>query len=97
MRYWREVIVAMLLTATLPFFRRHVRRLRARVIAFFTVRKRLETALLDAEKWRKKSDEAEQKYLAEAEEKRKAVEEAERLRKELEEKRAALAEARTQS
>ncbi|MBQ7215834.1 MAG: hypothetical protein IJS39_07595 [Synergistaceae bacterium] len=88
-RYWREVIVAMLLTATLPFFRRHVRRLRARVIAFFTVRKRLESVLLEAEKWRKKSEEAEQKYLAEAEEKRKAVEEAERLRKELEEKRKA--------
>ena len=92
-RYWREVVVAMLLTATLPFFRRHVRRLRARVIAFFTVRKRLETALLEAEKWRKKSEEAEQKYLAEVEDRRKAVEEAERLRKELEEKRAALAEA----
>ena len=92
-KYWKEVIVAMLLTATLPFFRRYVRRLRARVIAFFTVRKRLETALLEAEKWRKKSEEAEQKYLAEAEEKRKAVEEAERLRKELEEKRAALDEA----
>ena len=92
-RYWREVIVAMLLTATLPFFRRHVRRLRARVIAFFTVRKRLEAALLEVEKLRKKSEEAEQKYLAESEEKRKAVDEAERLRKELEEKRTALAEA----
>ena len=92
-RYWREVVVAMLLTATLPFFRRHVRRLRARVIAFFTVRKWLEAALLEVEKLRKKSVEAEQKYLAESEEKRKAVEEAERLRKELEEKRATLAEA----
>ena len=94
-KYWKEVIVAMLLTATLPFFRRYVRRLRAKVIAFLTVKKRLEAALAESESKRKEAEEqlaqertvreeAEQTYLVEAEERRKAQAEVDRLRAELE-------------
>ncbi len=65
--------MAVMSAATLPFIRKYVRILRMRVVAFFMANKRLESALLEAEKWRKSAEEAEQKYLAEAEEKRKAV------------------------
>ncbi len=103
-KYWKEVIIAVMSAATLPFFRRYGRMLRMKVTAFFTKRKRLEAALLEAESRCREAEEqlkqertarkeAEQKYLAEAEEKRKAQAEAARLRKELEQERDAYEEA----
>ena len=96
-KYWREVIVAMLLTTTLPFFRRYVRMLRAMVINFFKERERLKAALCEAEK-RAESDrttreELERTLEAETTEKQKAVVEAENLRVLLEQERKATDEA----
>ena len=43
-KFWKEVIVVVLLTATLPFIRKYVRRRSAMVINFFKERERLKGA-----------------------------------------------------
>ena len=48
-RYWEEVIVAVLLTVTLPFIRKYVRRQRAKMINLFKEKERLQEALRKAE------------------------------------------------
>ena len=74
-KYWEEVIVAVLLTATLPFIRRYVRRQRAMVLNIFKEREQLKEALRKAEEIsqseRKAREEIERKYQAEAEERSK--------------------------
>ena len=88
-KYWEEVIVAVMLTATLPFIRRYVRRQRAKMLSIFKERERLKAALSEAEgraeSERKAREELERKLEAETAERKKAVDEAEnqRLYKEL--------------
>ena len=49
MKFWKEVTVAIMLTATLPFIRRYVRRQRVKMLNIFSERERLKAALSDAE------------------------------------------------
>lgn len=90
LKFWKEVIVAVMLTATLPFIRKYVRHQRAKILGFLREKERLKQSLLEEEKKRK---EAESKYQAETEEKRKAQEEADSLRSALEQERKARQEA----
>ncbi len=96
-KFWKEAIVAVLLTAILPFIRKYVRRRRAMVINFFKERERLKAALCEAEKRaesdRKTREELERKLVAETAEKQKLVDEAENLRVLLEQERKAHDEA----
>lgn len=82
-RYWKEVIVAVMLTITLPFIRMYVRRQRKRMLNFFKEREKLKQSLLEAEKKlkeagelleseRKSREELERKLQAQTEETRKA-------------------------
>lgn len=89
-KFWKEVIVAVMLTATLPFIRKYVRQQRAKILGFLREKERLKLSLLEEEKKRK---EAESKYQTEAEEKRKAQEEAVSLRVALEKEQKARQEA----
>ena len=85
-KYWEEVIVAVLLTATLPFIRGYVRRQRAKVLGFLREKERLKEALLDEEEKRRRTEEL-------LEQERKAREEAERkLETEVEKKKKAQSE-----
>ena len=90
LKFWKEVIVAVMLTATLPFIRKYVRKQRAKILGFLREKERLKQSLLEEEKKRK---EAESKYQAEADEKRKVQEEANSLRAALEQERKARQEA----
>lgn len=56
-QYWKEVVVAVMLTATLPFIRIYVRRQRAKMLKFFRGQKQLEQSLLEEEKKRKEAEE----------------------------------------
>ena len=85
-QYWKEVVVAVMLTATLPFIRRYVRKYRAKIINVLADKERLKKELLEEGNKRR---EAERKYQAEAEEKRKAQTEAENMRAELQQERKA--------
>ena len=84
-KYWQEVVVAVLLTATLPFIRKYVRRKRKEMINFFKEREKLKQSLLEAENKlkeagelleseRKSREELERKLQAETEKTRKAQE-----------------------
>lgn len=90
-RYWEEVIVAVLLTVTLPFIRKYVRRQRAKMLNIFKEKERLQEALRKAEELadseRKAREELERKLEAETEERKKAQSDAENLRTELEQER----------
>ena len=55
-KFWKEAIVAMLLTAVLPFLRRYVRRRRAKVINFFKEKKYLTEALRESQDKRKEAE-----------------------------------------
>ncbi len=70
-KYWKEVVVAVMLTATLPFIRKYVRKQRANMLKFFREKEQLKQSLLEEEKKRKEAEE-----LLESE--RKAQEELER-------------------
>lgn len=85
-QYWKEVVVAVMLTATLPFIRRYVRKYRAKIINVLADKERLKKELLEEGNKRR---EAERKYQAESEEKRKAQTEAENMRAELQQERKA--------
>ena len=84
-KYWQEVVVAVLLTATLPFIRMYIRRQRKKMINFFKEREHLKQSLLEAENKlkeagelleseRKSREELERKLQAETEKTRKAQE-----------------------
>ena len=107
-KYWKEVAVTVMSTATLPFIRRYVRKQRAKMLLFFTEKKRLQQELADSENRRREAEaraeqehtarvEAERKLQAEVEERRKAEAEVERLLGELEQKRTALEAAERKS
>lgn len=56
-KYWKEVVVAVMLTATLPFIRKYVRKQRANMLKFFREKEQLKQSLLDEEKKRKEAEE----------------------------------------
>ncbi len=80
-KYWKELIVAIMLSLTMPFIRRYIRKIRAKLKDFAVSNSELRKALANEQSTRQ---EAERKYQIEAEEKLKAQKEAESLRSALE-------------
>ena len=76
-KFWKEVIVAVMLTATLPFIRRYVRRQRAKMINFFTEKKYLAEALRESQDKRKEAEQEVERLLLELKREQRLREEAE--------------------
>lgn len=86
-KFWKEVIVAVMLTAILPFIRAYVRRQRAKMLSFFREKERLKQSLLEEEKKRKEAEEEVERLRAALEQEQQAREEAEqKYQAELQEK-----------
>ena len=88
-KYWKEIIVLVLLVLTRPFFLKYVRELRKDVIIAITRKKHLEQALTDANN---RCEETERKYQSEVEKRCRAEAEFDNLRKEAEAEIASLRE-----
>ena len=86
-KFWKEVIVAVMLTAILPFIRAYVRRQRAKMMNFFKEKERLKQSLLEEEKKRKEAEEEIERLRAALEQEQQARQEAEqKYQAELQEK-----------
>lgn len=86
-KFWKEVIVAVMLTAILPFIRAYVRRQRANMMNFFKEKEKLKQSLLEEEKKRKEAEEEVERLRSALEQEQKARAEAEqKYQAELQEK-----------
>ena len=86
-KFWKEVIVAVMLTAILPFIRAYVRRQRAKMLNFFREKECLKKSLLEEETKRKEAEAEIERLRAALKQEQKAREEAEqKYQAELQEK-----------